>query len=184
MRSTYRSSVLICLSVLLLALYPKPSSANHSNLGNLSSSSALPYFVQQNNSKHFSDISALSPRVSIPIAMTCAPVIRVPHIPTYGTSEDLQGQIEDCIVRSNHRIAVYIYVNGWWTKPSFANPITTIQSDGSWTADITTGGTDQLATEIIAFVIPKDYNPPVMSGEKTLPEELFTSTIGFVSLIR
>ena len=77
-------------------------------------------------------------------------------------------------------MAVYIYVYGWWTKPYFAWPLTTIYSDGTWTTDITTGGADQQATQIAAFLLPNGYTPPAMSGGQALPAELYTQAADYV----
>ena len=93
----------------------------------------------------------------------------------------LQGRVIESIEPSAHKVAVYIYVSGgWWTKPYFAAPLTSIRNDRSWTTDITTGGNDPLATQIAAFLVRNGYNPPARSGQSTLPEELFTNAVDFV----
>ena len=70
----------------------------------------------------------------------------------------------------NHRVAVFIMVNGlWYTKPSFADPTVTIASDGTWFADVTTGPGDDLAERYAAFVVPAAYEPPIVSGMVDLP---------------
>jgi hypothetical protein len=78
-------------------------------------------------------------------------------------------------------VAVYIKVSGgWWTKPYFSTPITTINCDGTWTCVITTGGTDQLATDIAAFLIPLTYSPPLAVGLASLAAELYTNSLAYV----
>jgi hypothetical protein len=75
---------------------------------------------------------------------------------------------------AEYRVAVYIQVEGgWWTKPNFANPLTIIEPDSSWTCDITTGGLDQNATRISAFLVPQLYHPPLMDGAPLLPDTLY-----------
>jgi len=74
---------------------------------------------------------------------------------------------------SDYKIAVYIYVSGWWTKPTFANPITEMNPDGTWWCNIVTGGLDDQATRIAAFLIPSDYRPPRMEGHADLPSDLY-----------
>jgi hypothetical protein len=101
---------------------------------------------------------------------TCSPTIDFSP-PPYGSELDLQGS-SSCIPFSDYKVAVYIYVSGWWNKPSWGEPLTTLQSDGSWTCDITTGGTDPLATRIEAFLVPIGYSPPLLSGQQTIPEEV------------
>src|SRR5712671_6333376 len=68
-------------------------------------------------------------------------------VPPYGSFNNLQGVVHG-VNPANYRVAVFINVNGagWFTKPTCGAPLTTIQTDGTWTADITTGGSDQDAT--------------------------------------
>jgi exo-beta-1,3-glucanase (GH17 family) len=110
------------------------------------------------------------------------PTIEFTYIPPLGSFENLVGQVWH-VDPSDHKVAVYIYVSGWWTKPTFANPLTTIQVDGSWITDITTGGIDEQATRIASFLLPDGYNPPFMSGG-VLPDELDQNAIAKVDTTR
>ena len=105
-----------------------------------------------------------------------APSLEFTYVPPYGSFENLRGQVHG-INPGDYKVAVYIYVSGWWNKPTWDSPLTPIQSDGSWTCDITTGGSDQLATRIAAFLVPNGYNPPPMSGGQTLPPELYHNSV-------
>ena len=97
------------------------------------------------------------------------PGIELTDVPPYNSHDNLFGQV--CNVLPQHyAVAVYIYVNGWWTKPYFTSPLTFLQADGSFTADVTTGGNDHLATAIAAFLVPIDYAPPLASGASSLPQ--------------
>lgn len=100
-----------------------------------------------------------------------AATVSFTYVPPYGSSQDLQGQVAG-VDPAGHKVAVYIYVSGWWTKPYFGSPLTSIQGDGVWTCDITTGGDDQNATRIAAYLLENGYTPPTMSGGGTLPAEL------------
>ena len=84
---------------------------------------------------------------------------------------------------ARHVIVCYIYVAGWWVKPTFANPKTPINPDGTWTCDITTGGIDQLATRIAAFLVPISY-PPLPGGEQTLPGRLYANALAYIIVER
>jgi len=98
------------------------------------------------------------------------------YVPPYGTDGDLTGEVSG-VTTSDHKVLAYIYVGGWWTKPTWAEPMTPINGDGSWTCDITTGGaSDTTATQIIAFLIPEDdYDASwEMSGGPTLPGALYS----------
>jgi hypothetical protein len=91
-----------------------------------------------------------------------------------GSTDDLHGRVWD-VVPNDYKVAVYIRVNGgWWTKPLWSNPLTSIGSDYRWTCDITTAPTDYLATNFIAFLVPNGYTPPQGSGQSTLPSELYS----------
>lgn len=100
------------------------------------------------------------------------PEIKFTFVPEIGSFNNLKGQVQH-VLPSDYKIAIYILVaGGWWTKPTFAQPLTTIQRDGSWTVDITTGGIDEKATQIVAYLVPKDYAPPKAGGNYKLPSEL------------
>ncbi|HEY9206245.1 MAG TPA: hypothetical protein VIO58_10030 [Candidatus Methanoperedens sp.] len=105
------------------------------------------------------------------IAGAATPTIEFTYVPPYGSSDNLQGKVTN-ITPADYKVAVYIYVSGWWTKPTFAQPLTSINADGSWTCTIVTGGSDQYATIIKAYLVPNGYNPPQMSGGQILPSEL------------
>ena len=116
-------------------------------------------------------------------AGSAAPAIQFTFVPRYGTTADLTGRVSG-VTFSQYRVAVYIYVSAWWTKPTFTNPVTTIQGDGSWTCDITTGGSDALATRIAAFLIPQSYSPPQANGLDSLPADLYSNAVAQVTTNR
>ena len=100
------------------------------------------------------------------------------YIPPWGSYDNLQGRVWG-VIPSEHKVLVYIYVEGWWwPKPYATTPGTIIADDSTWTCDITTGGIDKYATRIIAFLVPAGYDPP-QSGypysqwEGYLPIELY-----------
>ena len=85
----------------------------------------------------------------------------------------------------NHRVAVFIMVDGlWYTKPSFADPVVPIASDGTWSADVTTGPGDERAQRYAAFVVPAGYTPPAVSGLMILPDELRREAIVWTERLR
>jgi exo-beta-1,3-glucanase (GH17 family) len=111
------------------------------------------------------------------------PEIELTLVPELGSFDDLEGQVWH-VSPTEYRVAVYIYVSGWWSKPYWYRPLTTISCDGSWTCDITTGGIDEQATRIAAYVVPIGYSPPLMSGEATLPPELEDNAVAKVEVTR
>lgn len=112
------------------------------------------------------------------------PTIEFTYVPSYASFENLRGQVWH-VKPADYRVAVYIKVGtGWWTKPFWSSPLTLIMSDGSWTCDITTGGIDQTAKEILAFLVVVGYSPPLMYGGSTLPAELYENAAAWVNATR
>jgi len=113
-----------------------------------------------------------------------APAIEFTSVPSYGTSGILKGLIRH-VNASDYSVAIYIKVGGgWWTKPYWNQPLTAIKSDGSWSCAIVTGGNDQNATQIIAYLIPKGYEPPLLNGDSSLPAVLNSNSVARVSVNR
>ncbi len=110
-----------------------------------------------------------------PQAVDACRTIRITSLPPYNSTQDLQGRVGcgSAADYDDYAVAVYIYVgNGWWNKPTFAAPLTAIGSNGRWTTDVTTGGSDALATRIAAVLWPRaDGAPPLVAGGQ-LPESL------------
>jgi exo-beta-1,3-glucanase (GH17 family) len=111
------------------------------------------------------------------------PTIEFTYVPPRGSFNNLTGRVLH-VSPFAYNVAVYIYVSGWWTKPTFASPLTPIQADGSWTTDITTGGIDEQATQIAAFLVPDGYHPPAMAGGGTLPAGLDANAVANVIVSR
>lgn len=111
---------------------------------------------------------------------TCAPpAVEFTYVPPYGSTQNLQGRVY-CVNPADFKIATYIYVGGgWWTKPTWAAPLTQINVDSTFTVDITTGGNDPYATQIAAFLVLNGYNPPSMGGGADLPAELYQNSAAY-----
>jgi hypothetical protein len=107
------------------------------------------------------------------------PEVTLTFVPTIGSSNDLAGSVTH-VTPADYRVAVYIFVQGWFTKPTYADPLTVIQNDRTWTCDITTGGADAYATKIAAFLVPLGYTPPQADHLATLPVELYTNSVANV----
>jgi hypothetical protein len=131
-------------------------------------------------------LTALSPGVanitascgsakSHPIIVTVpAKSIVIRSVPAYGQMGRAKGVVNGLAPGNYHkfRIATYIHVNSWWTKPTFAYPTVSISKKGLWSANITTGGVDEHADEIRAYLIPKNIEPPICSDDQYLPTSL------------
>lgn len=112
------------------------------------------------------------------------PTVSMNVVPSIGSNDNLIGSIMH-VIPADYKVAVYIKVaSGWWTKPYAATPLTLILPDGSWVCDITTGGSDTLATEIAAFLIPNSYTPPMVLNATVLPAELGNNAVAQTTVTR
>lgn len=112
-----------------------------------------------------------------------SPSIFFTYTPPYGSFNNLKGGVLH-VNPADYRIVVYIKVSGvWWIKPFDYAPTTGINSDGTWVCDITTGGIDDRATQINAYLIPKSYSPPVIVGG-SLPATLDTNCVAMATATR
>lgn len=116
-------------------------------------------------------------------AGTGVPTVELTSIPAYGTFANLHGRVYG-VDRGTHHVAVYIRVGGWWTKPYWSSPATSIRADGSFECDVTTGGIDELATGFAAFVLPRSFTIPLMSGGSPLPQELYANALAHTTADR
>ena len=104
-------------------------------------------------------------------------------VPAYGSTADLRGSV-DGLSPDAYSVYVCIYVHGWWSKPTWDEPATPIQPDGTWTCDITTGGADETATRIAAYVIPRGLKPPLMTGEAAMAPAYAHMAVASVEVTR
>jgi hypothetical protein len=114
------------------------------------------------------------------------PSLTFTSVPARESTNYLQG-VAMHVKPANFFVAVYIDVpgsGGWWTKPYFDNPRTGLHCDGRFTADITTGAHDSDATQIAAFLLPNNVNPPALAGSPTLPQSLYQSAVAVASVSR
>lgn len=79
---------------------------------------------------------------------------------------------------------IHVGVTGWWVKPYFDSEITRIEEDGTWSCDITTGGSDDEADELACFLLEDDTPIPRVGGREDLPSSLYEVAIGVVAVSR
>ena len=101
------------------------------------------------------------------------PAIHITSLPAYGTNELMSGVVSGVDVTA-FRVASYIYIDGggWWTKPTDQTPTVPIANDGSFAANVTTGGLDARATILCAALIPASQDPPRAFGARRVPAAL------------
>ncbi|NWG07049.1 MAG: hypothetical protein HXY35_10250 [Chloroflexi bacterium] len=115
-----------------------------------------------------------------------APAIFITDIPNYGwplpdpypndaNDDPMLGWVNNVIppdAYKNYYVTCYIYVpdypgitgeSGWWVKPTYGLTKTSINPDGTWKCDVTTGGYDEYATKYRAYLFPTTLaNPPML----------------------
>ena len=97
--------------------------------------------------------------------------IQITSVPPKGQMGYVTGLVSVDTPVICYMVAVYINVDGyWWIKPTYDWPLTTINPDGTWSAYITTGGHDQDATAVVAYLVPNGYEIP--SGGQWLPDSI------------
>jgi len=119
-------------------------------------------------------------------AAAAAPSVLITNLPAYGSYDNLGGVVLNAEPASQ-KLAVFIYVPGagWWSKPTCpGQPLTSIQADGTWTTDITTGGTDPLATRVAALLVSSSYSEPCVLGLEHIPTNIFARALASVVVTR
>jgi len=129
----------------------------------------------------------------LPFALVClvanagasAPGILITNLSPYNSLRNVSGLVYGTNSASL-AVAVFIYVPGygWVTKPTCAQPLTAVQPDGSWIADITTGGADPLATRIAALLVSKSYNQPCVNGSSVLSTNIYAQALASAIVTR
>ena len=127
--------------------------------------------------------------LGLAVAALCSakatPSIEITNVPPFGAVAHLGGRVLDASP-ADYRVAVFIYVPsaGWWSKPYCDPQLTLIQPDGSWTADITTGGADASATKITTLLVGTNYAEPCVMGLPTLPDNVTTQAVAAATVER
>ncbi len=113
------------------------------------------------------------------------PKLELTHVPPYGSFEGLEGRATG-VTPGEAKVAVVIFVPGagWWSKPTAASPLTSLRPDGTWTAQVTTGGTDHKATRIAVFLLPASYDGRPVLGGAELPATLEKQALATVVAVR
>ena len=102
------------------------------------------------------------------------PALEFTSVPALGSTDDLSGEARG--VGDDLCVLTYICVAGrWWVKPTEAEPFARPGAGCQFSVDITTGGNDEQADEIRAFLVPYDVEP----GVNSLPlDDIIQAEIG------
>ena len=112
------------------------------------------------------------------------PSLEFTSIPPFGSLEDLKGKLLNGDP-NQFSVIVYTMIGGlWFSKPSLENSTISINKDGTWTCDITTAKNDQVATRILAYLVPVDYKPPTASGDFLILGDIEEKSLSKIEVVR
>ena len=118
-------------------------------------------------------------------AFAGSPSITFTSVPPIGSYANVVGKVTGVSPYSTYGVALFLDIYGaYYTKPTLAQPITPIESDGTFLANITTGGTgslDAFAEQVIGYVVPLSYSPvSTVSGASAIPQDLINASVANV----
>src|SRR5258708_6137797 len=118
-------------------------------------------------------------------AAAATPSIEITNVPAFGSFDNLYGRVSG-VSPAAYSVAVFIYVPGagWYSKPFCSPQLTPIQTNTSWTADITTGGSDQYATKITVLLVSTNYYQSCVQGPAALPTNVTAQAVASATLTR
>jgi hypothetical protein len=119
--------------------------------------------------------------ITTPELVAGSPSIDFTYVPPTGSYANLTGTVSG-VSPSTYGVALFINVFGtYWTKPYLNQPITALAADGTFSADITTGGTSSLdayAEQVLGYVVPLSYTTiPTLSGATSIPQEILNNSV-------
>lgn len=69
-------------------------------------------------------------------------------------------------------LAIYAEISGlWFNLPDLATPIIPISTEQEWICQLETLDIDRVS-EVIIFLLPNSFNPPVLAGTRNIPSKL------------
>jgi len=108
---------------------------------------------------------------------SATPTIQITNVPVFGAYGNLGGTISYGDP-ARQKVAIFIFVGGqWYSKPSCAEPLTSIQADGSWSANITPVASDVNATIIAALLVSSNYSQACVQGASGLPANVMQQAL-------
>lgn len=136
---------------------------------------------------------AIRPLILLPFGILtgCAslrhslPEIAITHVPAWQSAENLEGRVSG-VEPQDFQVAAYLWVESahWWSKPSSQRPATELESDGSFSVDVTTGGNDGAATRYLVALLPREVSPPVLEGAEQIPPQALAEAVASAEIER
>jgi hypothetical protein len=112
--------------------------------------------------------------------------VLITNVPASGSFSPLQGRVFGANP-ATQGLAVFIYVPGagWYTKPTCAQPLTTIKPDGSWSATVANAGSDTNATRYAVLLVSTNYlSQPCVLGPSALPTNVYAQAFAKAVITR
>ena len=119
-------------------------------------------------------------------SITQSPSIEFTSIPPYYAppGQQVSGRISN-VNFAEYRIAVYIFLGSWYNKASWAEPLTVINPDGTWTCELGSNISDTLFTEIRAYLVKSNVTPPLLGATNiVIPADFIQQTDAVASFSR
>ncbi|MDO8586331.1 MAG: glycoside hydrolase family 16 protein [Armatimonadota bacterium] len=116
-------------------------------------------------------------------------VLRITQTPGFGSCGLVQGTTSG-VAPADYYVAMLIYVpgSGFWSKPYCEPRYILINPDGSWSASMCSGGIDNMATMVEAYLFPKTSYPAgypqCVLGAGCVPESLVSASVASDRVLR
>ena len=114
------------------------------------------------------------------------PRIELLQVPAFGQTGNVSGRVSH-VRPADCRVAIYVYLDeqgGWWTRPSFLDPVVKIRDDGTWTANVIQNDDEAKASRIAVFLIDKKKDPALFGGVATFPDTVFQNARAYDAVYR
>ena len=126
-----------------------------------------------------------------PVAITVGaagpgdPAIQLTSVPAFGSSAPLSGRVTNASPTS-YQIAILAFIEGlgWFSKPYCVPLFTSINSDLTWSASVTTGGVDPTAGSLVVYLVPAGTPYSCVSAGGGLPASLEAAAVAKATVTR
>ena len=115
---------------------------------------------------------------ALPGCVTTNPTIQITSTPQFGSGGYLQGLVTN-VNPADYQVAVLLFVPGlgWYSKPYCSPLFVQTNSDGTWSANVDTGGVDYTADRYVAYLVPQGFSSGCRMGIDGLPSDLESGAV-------
>jgi len=118
-----------------------------------------------------------------------APSVDISYTAPFAECGEARGTASG-IDYSDYRVALLIYIpgSGWWSKPYCEPRVIAIDGQGNWSSTICSGGIDNTATVVEAYLIPASAYPACypscVLGAGCVPDSLTSAAVACCRAVR